>query len=538
MVYGYRSTIGYKVNGRVRSITVNSNCWSAIQTVDARNTRPYYIRAVEGDDGYMIPDYNLYIATVAHPITFDEFKRSIETIDGVAGNISCTRESAGTYVTELKYFPFENDLSAKADLSALNTVESSLSNYYVKSETSSATEIQAALNNVSVDLSEYYTKAETSSDAEISAALGLKQDRLTDEQITNASTKCLPLDLSGNTAVSGNYYLDFYCFPRFFAPVVMNGALDVKQLNIVNYEVDSYTSLSAIDEDTIEFVGGFNREHAAVLNLKNDTIAYVSDIEQAVSSYALKTDIPLSVSQLENDANYIDRQALNQALSSKVSKSGDTVQWIGIGRTEQRIAANDQLGFQFSIDDFGSALVKPKANTDVSLDFPGRDGTLATVDDIQEAMSAKADLSALNLALDKLATKAKYRDDTISSFLFIGDTPEVFPNRENVVEVELGLGVSAIGIFTFNGATRLKSVKCNEGMVEIKSGSFNGCTGLSSIKFPSTLTAITGSGATFGRCTSLYDLDFPESLKSISQYCFLDAPISSAVFRGKTAEQV
>lgn len=147
-------------------------------------------------------------------------------------------------------------------------------------------------------------------------------------------------------------------------------------------------------------------------------------------------------------------------------------------------------------------------------------------------------MSALNLALDKLATKAKYQDDTVSSFLFIGDTPEVFPNRDNVVDVELGLGVSAIGVFTFNGATKLKSVKCNEGMVEIKGGSFNGCTALSSIKFPSTLTAITGSGGTFGRCASLYDLDFPESLKSISQYCFLDAPISSAVFRGKTAEQV
>ena len=106
------------------------------------------------------------------------------------------------------------------------------------------------------------------------------------------------------------------------------------------------------------------------------------------------------------------------------------------------------------------------------------------------------------------------------------------------MEVELGLGVSAIGLFTFNGATRLKSVKCNEGMVEIKGGSFNGCTGLSSIHFPSTLTAITGSGGTFGRCTSLYDLDFPESLKSISQYCFMDAPISSAIFRGKTMEQV
>lgn len=106
----------------------------------------------------------------------------------------------------------------------------------------------------------------------------MKQDRLTDEQIENASTKCLPLNLSGNTAISGGNYLDFHCSTRFFRPVAVNGTLDVTQLNVVNYEVDSYTALSAIDEDTIGFVGGFDRELVAVLNLKNDTIAYISDI--------------------------------------------------------------------------------------------------------------------------------------------------------------------------------------------------------------------------------------------------------------------
>lgn len=88
----------------------------------------------------------------------------------------------------------------------------------------------------------------------------------------------LPLNLTKPTEISGNTYLDFNCLTRFQRPVVMNGALDVLQLNIVNYDVDSYTALSAIDEDTLGFVGGFNREHVAVLNLKNDTLAYISDI--------------------------------------------------------------------------------------------------------------------------------------------------------------------------------------------------------------------------------------------------------------------
>lgn len=102
----------------------------------------------------------------------------------------------------------------------------------------------------------------------------------------------LPLKITKPTEISGNAYLDFNCLARFQRPVVMNAALDVKQLNIVNYDVDSYTSLSAIDEDTIGFVGGFNREYTALLNLKNDTIAYTSDM-------------PSKTSELTNDSGYI-----------------------------------------------------------------------------------------------------------------------------------------------------------------------------------------------------------------------------------------
>lgn len=128
MNYGYYSTIAYKYNGRIRNLYVNSNCWVAIQTVDAKNTKPYYIIAVEDENGSIIPDTNLYITGVAHPITFSTNKLSIETIDGVAGNITCTRQSTGTYQTELNYFAYEADLSAKADLSAIPTKTSELSN--------------------------------------------------------------------------------------------------------------------------------------------------------------------------------------------------------------------------------------------------------------------------------------------------------------------------------------------------------------------------------------------------------------------------
>jgi hypothetical protein len=102
----------------------------------------------------------------------------------------------------------------------------------------------------------------------------------------------LPLNITKPTEISGNAFLDFNCVARFQRQTVMNGALDVPQLNIVNYDVDSYTSLSAIDEDTIGFVGGFNREYTTLLNLKNGTIAYTSDI-------------PSKTSELTNDSGFL-----------------------------------------------------------------------------------------------------------------------------------------------------------------------------------------------------------------------------------------
>ena len=69
----------------------------------------------------------------------------------------------------------------------------------------------SVIEDVENSLSNYYTKSETSSAAEISTALALKQDKLSDAQISAIDTPCLPLNLRDNNAISGNYYLDFYC---------------------------------------------------------------------------------------------------------------------------------------------------------------------------------------------------------------------------------------------------------------------------------------------------------------------------------------
>lgn len=107
--------------------------------------------------------------SVEHPITFDEYELSIETMDGETGNINCTRESTNPVIVSQRYVAYEDDVSAvfsvKADLSAVESVSTDIA-------------------DLSASLSDYYTKSETSSTSEISTALALKQDKLSDVQVS------------------------------------------------------------------------------------------------------------------------------------------------------------------------------------------------------------------------------------------------------------------------------------------------------------------------------------------------------------------
>lgn len=271
------------IGGRVRWSVVYNNNWMWLAkgkyaitcpTGDGKPDGKFYVLNYEDETH---PNYINDPATDVHTITYSNF--DITSIDGQPGGqeaqaIWCTRTNSNPISIWERPFAYRNELSAKADLSALN----------------------------------------------------LKQDKLTDEQIANVNTKCLPLNLSGNTEISGNNYLDFHCLPRFFAPVVMNGALDVEQLNIVNYDVDSCTSLSAMDEDTLGFVGGFNREHIAVLNLKNDTIAYISDISAMISSKAdlsALNKVENSLSDYYTKSETSSNTEISAALALKQDKLSD-----------------------------------------------------------------------------------------------------------------------------------------------------------------------------------------------------------------------
>ena len=115
------------------------------------------------------------------PITISNNLKSVETVNGQSGVVSCTRTD--TYKTTRKTLVFEDELSVKADVSALNAVENSLSDYALTSQiplSVSQLENDSGYLTEHQSLSDYYTKSETSSAAEISTALALKQDKLSD----------------------------------------------------------------------------------------------------------------------------------------------------------------------------------------------------------------------------------------------------------------------------------------------------------------------------------------------------------------------
>ena len=222
----------------VRWSTVYSNNWMWLAkgqyaitcpTGDGKPDGKFYVLNYEDETH---PNYINDPATDVHTITYNDF--NITSIDGQAGGqyeqtIWCTRLAANSITIWERPFAYRNELSTKADVSALNAVESALSNYYTKNETSSAVEIETALNNVSVDLSEYYTKSETSSATEIQTALDGKQP-------------------TGNYLTAHQSLSNYYTKSETSSNVEISAALNLKQDILTDIE------LSALDDIANEYL--------------------------------------------------------------------------------------------------------------------------------------------------------------------------------------------------------------------------------------------------------------------------------------------
>ena len=79
----------------------------------------------------------------------------------------------------------------------------------------------------------------------------------------------------------------------------------------------------------------------------------------------------------------------------------------------------------------------------------------------------------------------------------------------------------------FKDCKSLKSVKLNNGIVEIPDEMFNNCTSLESVCIPNSVTRI--GGFAFNECISLKEIIFPTSLKELEESCFKNSGLIEVV---------
>ena len=123
--------------------------------------------------------------------------------------------------------------------------------------------------------------------------------------------------------------------------------------------------------------------------------------------------------------------------------------------------------------------------------------------------------SMKNSAKEKLSITLP---DTIEDISDIRLKDSLFVGFNNLVTVDVGLGVSKIPDHCFDGCSKLETVVLHEGLTSIGFEAFDNCQKLSSINMPHTLTTI-GSYA-FDYCYSLREIVIPQSVTTINQYAF------------------
>ena len=90
--------------------------------------------------------------------------------------------------------------------------------------------------------------------------------------------------------------------------------------------------------------------------------------------------------------------------------------------------------------------------------------------------------------------------------------------QNTVRKVEIGDGVTSIGVQAFNNCRSLSSITIPDGVTSIEKNAFINCYSLSSTTIPDGVTSI--STGAFSYCNSLSSITIPDSMTMINNYAF------------------
>ena len=116
-----------------------------------------------------------------------------------------------------------------------------------------------------------------------------------------------------------------------------------------------------------------------------------------------------------------------------------------------------------------------------------------------------------DISLKDFSATHEYRD-----YAFVGLS--TFRNCDNLTNVTIPNGFTAIEDHAFRGCKNLKSVKIPESVVKIGRGSFFGCVNLKSISIPNSVRTIWDFA--FGECADLRSINIPNGVARIGECTF------------------